>query len=64
MDIAEEILRKYEAVFDNLPEKGVGKLRYSRSMLSISNIAQQFSCEQKLDMEAELWYLKYSLIKY
>jgi len=42
----------------------MGKLRYGRSMLSISNIAQQFSCEQKLDMEAELWYLKYSLIKY
>ncbi len=54
MDVAAEILRKYEGVFNNLPDKGMGKLRYGRSMLSISNIAQQFYCEQKLDMESEV----------
>ena len=30
----------------------MGKLRFGRSMLSISNITQQFYCEQKLDMES------------
>lgn len=54
MDIADEILRKYEEVFSNLPEKGMGKLRFGRSMLSISNIAEQYYCEQKLDMESEI----------
>ena len=54
MDIAEEILRKYEEVFSNLPGKGMGRLRFGRSMLSVSNIAEQYYCEQKLDMESEI----------
>ena len=54
MDIAEEILRRYEEVFGNLPDKGMGKLRFGRSMLSVSNIAEQYYCEQKLDMESEI----------
>ncbi len=53
MNIAEEILKKYEEVFDNLPAKGKGKLRFGRSMVSISNIAEQYYCEQKLDLESE-----------
>jgi len=43
MDIAEEILMKYEEVFSNLPDKGKGNLRFGRSMVSISNIAEQFT---------------------
>ena len=54
MDIAEEILRKYGEVFDSLPERGKGQLRFGRSMLSVSNIAEQYYCEQKLDMESEI----------
>jgi hypothetical protein len=54
MDIAGEILKKYEEVFYNLPDKGLGKLRFGRSMLSVSNIAAQYYCEQKLDMESEI----------
>ena len=54
MDIAEEILRKYEEVFSSLPDKGMGKLRFGRNMLSVSNIAEQYYCEQKLDMESEI----------
>jgi hypothetical protein len=53
MDISNEILRKYEAVFNNLPEKGKGHLRFGRSLVSISNIAAQFYCEQKLDLASE-----------
>ncbi|KPK23308.1 MAG: hypothetical protein AMJ70_03840 [Dehalococcoidia bacterium SG8_51_3] len=54
MDIAEEILRRYEEIFSNLPDRGQGKLRFGRSMLSVSNIAAQYYCEQKLDMESEI----------
>jgi len=54
MDIAGEILKKYEEVFNNLPEKSIGKLRFGRSMLSVSDIAAQYYCEQKLDMESEI----------
>ena len=53
MDRAIQILSKYDEVFDNLPHKGKGKLRFGRSMVSISNIAQQYYCEQKLDLESE-----------
>ena len=54
MDIAEEILRKYDEVFNDLPSKGKGKLRFGRSLVSISNIAEQYYCEQKLDLESEI----------
>ena len=54
MDVASEVLRKYEEVFSTLPDRSKGKLRFGRNMLSISNIAQQFYCEQKLDMESQL----------
>ena len=53
MNIADEILREYEEVFSNLPHEGEGQLRFGRSMVSISNIAGQFYCEQKLDLESE-----------
>jgi hypothetical protein len=53
MDITNTILSKYDAVFNNLPEKGKGHLRFGRSMVSISNIAAQFYCEQKLDLASE-----------
>ena len=53
MDIAEEILRKYDEVFNNLPRKGKGNLRFGRSIVSVSNIAEQYYCEQKLDLESE-----------
>ena len=53
MDIAEEILSKYKEVFNNLPNKGKGNLRFGRSLVSISNIAEQYYCEQKLDLESE-----------
>ena len=54
MDIAEEILNKYQAIFDNLPQRGKGSLKYGRSTISISNIAGQYYCEQKLEMESEM----------
>ena len=53
MDIEDEILRRYDEVFSNLPEKGKGQLRFGRSMLSVSNIAEQYYCEQKLDLESK-----------
>jgi CRISPR/Cas system-associated exonuclease Cas4 (RecB family) len=53
MEIASTILSKYDAVFNNLPEKGRGHLRFGRSMVSISNITTQFYCEQKLDLASE-----------
>lgn len=53
MSIADEILRKYEEVFSNLPGKGKGNLRFGRSTVSISKIAQQYYCEQKLDLASE-----------
>lgn len=53
MDIAEQIIKKYDEVFNELPEKGKGSLRYGRSMLSVSNITQQFYCEQQLDLASE-----------
>ena len=54
MEIVEEILRKYDEVFKDLPLKGKGNLRFGRSMVSVSNIASQYYCEQKLDMESEV----------
>ena len=51
MDIGEEILRKYDEVFNNLPQKG--NLKFGRRVVSVSNIAEQYYCEQKLDMESE-----------
>ena len=53
MDIGKEILRKYDEVFNNLPRKGEGNLKFGRSMVSISGIAEQYYCEQKLDLESE-----------
>jgi len=53
MGIAEDILRKYEEIFANLPRKCKSNLRHDRSMVSISTIAEQYYCEQKLDLESE-----------
>ena len=51
MDIGEEILKKYDEVFNNLPQKG--SLKFGRRMVSVSNIAEQYYCKKKLDLESE-----------
>ena len=51
MNIAGQILKKYEDTLNKLPEKGKGSLRFGR--VSISNIAAQYYCEQKLDLASE-----------
>ena len=44
MDIGEEILKKYDEVFNNLPPRG--NLKFGRRMESVSNIAEQYYCEK------------------
>lgn len=53
MDIGDEILRKYNEVFNNLPKWGRGKLRFGRNTVSVSSIAEQYYCEKKLDLMNE-----------
>ncbi len=51
MDIASEILNKYELLFRGLPPRGSGRLRLGRSLVSISTIASQYYCEKKLELQ-------------
>ncbi len=51
MEIAEEILAKYDNLFENLPDQGKGNLKFGRSLVSISAISGQYYCEKKLEME-------------
>ena len=51
MDIARQILSKYDGIFDNLPAKD--KLRFGRSLISVSGIAGQYYCEKKLELQNE-----------
>ncbi len=51
MDVANEILAKYNALFENLPEQGKGNLKFGRSLISVSAISGQYYCEKKLEME-------------
>ncbi|MFC1995604.1 hypothetical protein ACFLVM_01845 [Chloroflexota bacterium] len=53
MNIAEEILKKYEEVFNNLPEQGKGNLKFGRSTVNVSAISGQYYCEKKLELESE-----------
>ena len=50
MDIASEILKKYDSVFDGLP-KGRGNLRFGRNLVSVSLIAKQYYCEKALELD-------------
>ncbi len=52
MDIANDILGKYEAVLDSLPE-GKGSLRFGRKAVKISDVAQQYYCEKALELRYE-----------
>ena len=52
MDIANDIQRKYDDIFNNLPN-GKGNLRFGRRTLSVSSIAKQFYCEKSLEMDYE-----------
>jgi len=53
MDIAEQILSKYNTLFENLPEQGSGNLRFGRNLISVSAISGQYYCEKKLELESE-----------
>jgi CRISPR/Cas system-associated exonuclease Cas4 (RecB family) len=53
MDIAKDILIRYCSLFDNLPMKGDGNLRFGHSLLRISDIASQYYCEKKLEIRHE-----------
>lgn len=52
MDIANEIQRKYNDIFNNL-QGGKGSLRFGRRALSVSSIAKQFYCEKSLELDYE-----------
>jgi len=51
MNIAEEILAKYDNLFEDLSKQGKGDLRFGRSLVSVSAISGQYYCEKKLEME-------------
>lgn len=52
MHIADEIQRKYDDIFNNLP-RGKGSLRFGRRALSVSSITKQFYCEKSLECDYE-----------
>jgi hypothetical protein len=52
MDIAGEILGKYQEVMNRVFESG-GKLRFGRNAISISSIAQQYYCEKAVELNHE-----------
>ena len=52
MDIAGEILNRYTEVMNRLL-KSKGELRFGRSAISISSIAQQYYCEKALELSHE-----------
>ena len=52
MDIASDILSKYNTVMNRLYESK-NKLRFGRSAISISSIAQQYYCEKAVELNHE-----------
>ena len=53
MKIADEIKKNYSDIFNDLPSKGKGNLRFGRSLVNVSSIAGQYYCEKKLEMANE-----------
>ncbi|MFC2036248.1 hypothetical protein ACFLUJ_09065 [Chloroflexota bacterium] len=53
MDLSVEILSKYNALFENLPQQGKGSLKFGRSMVTVSAISGQYYCEKKLELEGK-----------
>jgi hypothetical protein len=53
MDIASEILNKYESLFKGFPPRGEGTLRLGRSLVNISTITSQYYCEKKLELQGK-----------
>ena len=53
LELSDQILRQYYSLYDNLPKKGDGHLRFGYSLLRISDIASQYYCEKKLELRQE-----------
>ena len=53
MDVEKDILSKYYSIFDGLPRKGEGELRFGLSLVRISDIASQYYCEKKIELQQE-----------
>jgi hypothetical protein len=53
MELGEKILRQYYSLYDSLPNKGDGPLRFGHSLIRISDIASQYYCEKKLELRQE-----------
>jgi hypothetical protein len=52
MDIASEILDKYNEIMNHVFESK-GKLRFGRNAISISSVAQQYYCEKAVELNHE-----------
>lgn len=53
LELGEKILKEYYSLFDNLPPRGDGHLRFGYSLLRVSDIASQYYCEKKLELRQE-----------
>jgi CRISPR/Cas system-associated exonuclease Cas4 (RecB family) len=53
MGIEKDILSRYRSLYDNLPAKRGGHLRFGNSLLRVSDIASQYYCEKKLQLRYE-----------
>ena len=53
LELGKKILKEYYSLYDNLPNKGDGHLRFGYSLLRVSDIASQYYCEKKVELRQE-----------